>query len=590
MLVHGAFADASGFGAVTSRLQHRGYTVISPANPLRGPASDAASVASVMKTIDGPIVLVAHSYGGAVITEAANEVSNVKALVYLNGLALDEGESNLGITERFPNQFGAALLPRPFPQPDGTQGTDLYIDPARFRSFFAADVPARIAARMASAQRPLSLAAAQENVTEPAWKTIPSWYLIGRQDEVINPAAQRFMAKRATRTRPRSTRPTPPTSRTRQKSRSSSSGPRERSADHTMRAKSAAKAIDMDTFFDNPLGLDPLSPLPSRDHRWFIPAHASASSRTANLSGRQTAPIPAPREVPTWRRAQHEVNRLSGEAPPAPRLLRTTGFLRSEVAHRVADCFTGKPAAPAGVVRRSYQALERETARLSAIVHRAPSFGGLGVRVNCVRSGGDPYRLRKVFSFASSFARTGLRRSLTIATEAPIRFWCSQRAASSTSFGLSTTLGRCALGAGSTCQAEFATWLQCLGTLWLPRRARRRVLRARRSDDDDTGREACRAEPRPADRRAGQHDAVGEAPIPHERRRETAAWRASWNADVVEPSAATPDASDSDHGRERRAGDQLAVDRWARRDGKRRRGDDRRDRKATVPAPRSDRR
>jgi pimeloyl-ACP methyl ester carboxylesterase len=197
VLVHGAFADASGFGAVTSRLQRRRYTVISPANPLRGPASDAAYVASVMKTIDGPIVLVAHSYGGAVITEAANEVSNVKALVYLNALALDEGESNLDITERFPNRLFDALLARPFPQPDGTQGTDLYIDPARFRSLFAPDVPAKTAARMASAQRPVSLAAGQEKSTAPAWKTIPSWYLIGRQDEVINPAAQRFMAKRA---------------------------------------------------------------------------------------------------------------------------------------------------------------------------------------------------------------------------------------------------------------------------------------------------------------------------------------------------------------------------------------------------------
>jgi pimeloyl-ACP methyl ester carboxylesterase len=197
VLVHGAFADASGFGAVTSRLQRRGYTVISPANPLRGPASDAAAVASVMKIVDGPIVLVAHSYGGAVITEAANEVGNVKALVYLNALALDEGESNLGITERFPNQFADVLLPRLFQQPDGTQGTDLYIDPASFRSFFAPDVPARIVARMASAQRPLSLAGAQEKSTAPAWKTIPSWYLIGRQDKVISPAAQRFMAKRA---------------------------------------------------------------------------------------------------------------------------------------------------------------------------------------------------------------------------------------------------------------------------------------------------------------------------------------------------------------------------------------------------------
>jgi pimeloyl-ACP methyl ester carboxylesterase len=197
VLVHGAFADASGFGAVTDRLQDRGYTVIAPANPLRGPASDAAYVASVMKTLKGPIVLVAHSYGGAVSSLAANEVDDVKALVYLNALALDAGESNLGITERFPNEFGGALMPRPFPQPDGTQGTDLYVNPAVFRSVFAADVPARTAARMASAQRPVSVAAIEERSTEPAWKAIESWYLIGRQDEVISPAAQRFMAKRA---------------------------------------------------------------------------------------------------------------------------------------------------------------------------------------------------------------------------------------------------------------------------------------------------------------------------------------------------------------------------------------------------------
>jgi len=192
VLVHGAFADASGFGAVTDRLQDRGYTVISPANPLRGPAGDAAYVASVMKTIEGPIVLVAHSYGGAVSSLAANQVANVKALVYLNALAMDAGESNLGIIERFPNEFVKALLPRPFPQ-----GVDLYVDPTKFRALFAPDVPARTAARMASAQRPLTAAATEEKVTEPAWKTLPSWYLIGRQDEVISPVAQRFMAKRA---------------------------------------------------------------------------------------------------------------------------------------------------------------------------------------------------------------------------------------------------------------------------------------------------------------------------------------------------------------------------------------------------------
>jgi pimeloyl-ACP methyl ester carboxylesterase len=198
VFVHGAFADASGFGEVTSRLQRRGYTVVSPADPLRGPASDAAYVASKLKQIRGPIVLVAHSYGGAVISEAANQVTNVKALVYLDALALEEGESNADIAQRFPNPgFFAALRPQSFPQADGTEGTEFFIDPAAFHSMFAADVPARVAAVMATAQRPLALAGDQEKSTAPAWKTIPSWYLIGRKDRIFTAAAQRFMAKRA---------------------------------------------------------------------------------------------------------------------------------------------------------------------------------------------------------------------------------------------------------------------------------------------------------------------------------------------------------------------------------------------------------
>jgi pimeloyl-ACP methyl ester carboxylesterase len=198
VFVHGAFADASGFGAVTARLQDRRYTVISPANPLRGPASDAAYVAAKLKRINGPIVLVAHSYGGAVISEAATQVANVKALVYLDALALDEGESNADIAERFPNPaFLDALRPQPFPQPDGTEGTEFIIDPAAFHSLFAADLPARVAAVMATAQRPLTLAGNLEKSTAPAWKTIPSWYLVGRQDRIFSAEAQRFMAHRA---------------------------------------------------------------------------------------------------------------------------------------------------------------------------------------------------------------------------------------------------------------------------------------------------------------------------------------------------------------------------------------------------------
>jgi pimeloyl-ACP methyl ester carboxylesterase len=198
VLVHGAFADASGFGAVTGRLQQRGYTVIAPANPLRGPASDAAYVASKLKRIQGPIVLVAHSYGGAVISEAATQVPNVKALVYLDALALEEGESNADIAQRFPGaDIFAALRPQPFPQADGTEGTEFIIDPAQFHAVFAADVPARVTAVMATAQRPLTLAGNVEKSTAPAWKTIPSWYLIGRQDRIFTAAAQRFMAQRA---------------------------------------------------------------------------------------------------------------------------------------------------------------------------------------------------------------------------------------------------------------------------------------------------------------------------------------------------------------------------------------------------------
>jgi pimeloyl-ACP methyl ester carboxylesterase len=197
VFVHGAFADASGFAAVTSRLQHRGYTVVSPADPLRGPASDAAYVADVLRQIPGPVVLVAHSYGGAVISEAATQVTNVKALVYLDALALDEGESNADIAQRFPNPaFFVALRGQPFPQADGTEGTEFTIDPSAFHSVFAADIPARVAAVMATAQRPLALAGNLEKSTAPAWKTIPSWYLVG-QDRIFSAAAQRFMARRA---------------------------------------------------------------------------------------------------------------------------------------------------------------------------------------------------------------------------------------------------------------------------------------------------------------------------------------------------------------------------------------------------------
>src|SRR4051812_16774398 len=192
VLVHGAFADASGFDAVTDRLQARGYPVFAPANPLRGLASDAAYVASAVAPIKGPIVLVGHSYGGAVISQPALALPNVKALVYVDGDAVDEGESVSDIAERFPGKLGDALVPRPF-----AGGVDLYIDPASFHSVFAADLSARMAARMVTTQRPVTQGALSEESGTPTWRSLPSWYLIGTLDQAIPAAAQRFMAKRA---------------------------------------------------------------------------------------------------------------------------------------------------------------------------------------------------------------------------------------------------------------------------------------------------------------------------------------------------------------------------------------------------------
>ena len=198
VLVHGAFADASGWGGVITRLEERGYTVLAPANPLRGVPADSAYIASVLATISGPIVLAGHSYGGEVITNAATGNPNVKALVYIAAFAPAAGETAGGILATFP---GSMLTPpnlifRPFPQPDGTTGTDAYINPAVFQQAFCADCSDVTAAVMAATQRPGALATLSEPSGVPAWKTIPSWYLVASQDHAIPPAAERFMATR----------------------------------------------------------------------------------------------------------------------------------------------------------------------------------------------------------------------------------------------------------------------------------------------------------------------------------------------------------------------------------------------------------
>ncbi|GAA1419634.1 alpha/beta fold hydrolase [Catellatospora coxensis] len=194
VLVHGAFADASGWHDVAARLIRAGYPVIAPANPLRGVAADSAYLASVLATIGGPLVLAAHSYGGIVATNAAAGNANVKALVYVAAFAPDQGETLLGLQTRYPgSKLDETALDI---RPHGT-GVDGYIKKAVFRDVFAGDVPSASTDLMWAGQRPADLRTLQEPSGVPAWKTTPSWYLVARNDKVLPAAAQRFMAQRA---------------------------------------------------------------------------------------------------------------------------------------------------------------------------------------------------------------------------------------------------------------------------------------------------------------------------------------------------------------------------------------------------------
>jgi pimeloyl-ACP methyl ester carboxylesterase len=199
VFVHGGWADSSGWNAEIAALQKADYPVIAVANPLRGLGSDADYVRSVLQTISGPIVLVGHSYGGAVISNAAVGVSNVKALVYIAAFAPDAGESLAQLVTQYPGTHITpdALDARPYPLPGGGTGTDLYIKAADFRDAFAADLPVKETNLMSAEQRPFSLAAFTEPSGEPAWKTVPSWYLVATDDHAIPPQTQWFMAHRA---------------------------------------------------------------------------------------------------------------------------------------------------------------------------------------------------------------------------------------------------------------------------------------------------------------------------------------------------------------------------------------------------------
>jgi pimeloyl-ACP methyl ester carboxylesterase len=196
VLVHGAFAESSSWDAVIDRLHDAGHPVIAAANPLRSLVSDAESVADVVRSVEGPVVLAAHSYGGAVISNVPANAGEIVGLVYACGFAPDPGEHCFQLAAMFPGSMLGEETARPVPSSDGT--TDLYVAPDGFHGIFCQDVPAPQAARMAVTQRP----ATQEALTEPSgdhplWKDVPSWFLIGEEDHIIPAELQRYMAERA---------------------------------------------------------------------------------------------------------------------------------------------------------------------------------------------------------------------------------------------------------------------------------------------------------------------------------------------------------------------------------------------------------
>jgi pimeloyl-ACP methyl ester carboxylesterase len=195
VLVHGAFAESASWDRVIRELEGAGHDVIAAANPLRGLAADAQSVSDLIRTVDGPVVLVGHSYGGMVISNVPADAGDITGLVYVAAFAPEPGESAFTLAQRFPGStLGDAL--RPVPRSNGT--TDLYIAHEIFHEQFAADVPAPEAARMATTQRPATLEALQEPSGERSlWEELPSWFLVAAQDRNIPGALQHFMAHRA---------------------------------------------------------------------------------------------------------------------------------------------------------------------------------------------------------------------------------------------------------------------------------------------------------------------------------------------------------------------------------------------------------
>ena len=199
VLVHGAFADASGWNGVIAALQQRGHTVVAPPNPLRGLAADSAYIGGVLGQIDGPVLLVGHSYGGAVITNAAATAPNVLGLVYVAGFAPDEGEVLGAVASGSKDSvLNSALVPRRYPTGRaGETATEFGIDPSQFHDTFAADLPADLTAVMAATQRPIAEAAFTDPSGPPAWKRLPCWAVVTSGDLTIGTDLVRRMAQRA---------------------------------------------------------------------------------------------------------------------------------------------------------------------------------------------------------------------------------------------------------------------------------------------------------------------------------------------------------------------------------------------------------
>jgi pimeloyl-ACP methyl ester carboxylesterase len=198
VLVHGAFADASSWNPVIELLEAQGKTVTAPPNPLRGVTFDSAYLASVLEQIDGPVLLVGHSYGGAVITNAGTDADNVVGLVYVAAFVPEEGEVLGAVTPTSKDSvLNTALVPKQYPTADGGTATEFVIDPAKVREAFARDLPDSDVAFIAAGQRPIAEAAFSDVNGPPAWKRHRSWAVVATGDKAAGADLTRSMAERA---------------------------------------------------------------------------------------------------------------------------------------------------------------------------------------------------------------------------------------------------------------------------------------------------------------------------------------------------------------------------------------------------------